>query len=259
MPKPLHVHPTLHKGYGWKRGLPTQSHPLFQATVAAAALPPLVDLRPHCPAVYDQGQLGSCTGNAWAGLVEFLWLKESLTDFTPSRLFIYYNERVLEQDTAQDAGASLSDGAQVVSTQGCPHEALWPYDITKFAEQPSPPVYQDGLQHLAFDVQQVSQELTAMKEVLATGLPIVVGFTVYQSFESPQVAQTGLVPLPRRREQILGGHAVVVVGYDDSQSRFIVRNSWGTAWGLEGYFLMPYAYLTNPRLADDFWTAERAA
>jgi C1A family cysteine protease len=259
MPKPLHVHPTLHKGYGWKRGLPTQSHPLFQATVDAAALPPLVDLRPHCPAIYDQGQLGSCTGNAWAGLVEFLLLKKGQTDFTPSRLFIYYNERVLEQDTAQDAGAALSDGAEVVSTQGCPHENLWPYDITQFAAPPPPPVYQDGLQHLAFDVQQVSQDLTAMKEVLANGLPIVVGFTVYQSFEAPQVAQTGLVPLPRRREQLLGGHAVVVVGYDDSQSRFIVRNSWGTAWGLAGYFLMSYAYLTNPRLADDFRTADRAA
>jgi C1A family cysteine protease len=227
--------------------------------VEAASLPPLVDMRPHCPPVYDQGQLGSCTGNAWAGLAEFLLLKEGVTDFTPSRLFIYYNERVLENDTTQDAGASLSDGAQVVSTQGCPHETLWPYDIRQFAAQPPQAVYQDGLQHRAFDVQQVSQDLTSMKDVLANGLPIVVGFTVYQSFESPQVAQTGIVPLPRRREPVLGGHAVLVVGYDDSQSRFIVRNSWGTGWGLQGYFLMPYAYLTNPRLADDFWTADRTA
>src|SRR6516225_9840481 len=122
MPKPLHVHHKLNKGYGWKPGLPSQRFPLYSARVDAAALPPLVDMRPHCPAMYDQGQLGSCTGNAWAGLVAFLWRKEGTTDFTPSRLFIYYNERVLEQDTAQDAGASLSDGAQVVSTQGCPHE-----------------------------------------------------------------------------------------------------------------------------------------
>jgi hypothetical protein len=138
----------------------------------------------------------------WWELVEFLLLKEGTTDCTPLRLFIDYNERVLEQDTAQDAGASLSDGAQVVSTQGCLHETLWPYDITKFAEQPPPLVYQDGLQHRAVDVQQMSQNLTTMKEGLATGLPIVVGFTVYQSFESPQVAQTGIGPLPRRREQI---------------------------------------------------------
>ncbi len=234
MPKPLHIHPTLHKGYGWKRGLPTQAHPLFTATVEATALPAVVDLRPQCPAVYDQGQLGSCTGNAWAGLVEFLLLKEGQSDFTPSRLFIYYNERVLENDTDQDAGASLSDGAQVVGNQGCPHEALWPYDISQFAVQPLPAVYDDGLQHLSFDVQQVSQDLTSMKEVLANGLPIVVGFTVYQSFESAQVAKTGMVPMPRRREPMLGGHAVMVVGYDDSQSRFLVRNSWGAEWGLQG-------------------------
>ncbi len=257
MSKPLHIHPTLRKGYGWKRSLPTHTHPLFTATVAAAALPSTVDLRSQCPAVYDQGQLGSCTGNAWAGLVEFLLLKEGQTDFIPSRLFIYYNERALEDDTAQDAGASLSDGAQVVSSQGCPHEALWPYDISQFAVQPPPGVYEDGRQHLTFDVQQVSQDLASMKEVLANGLPIVVGFTVYQSFESAQVAKTGIVPLPRRREQILGGHAVMVVGYDDHQSRFLVRNSWGMSWGLQGYFLMPYAYLTNSRLADDFWTADR--
>jgi C1A family cysteine protease len=220
-------------------------------------LPPLVDMRPQCPAVYDQGQLGSCTGNAWAGLVEFLLLKQELADFTPSRLFIYYNERVLENDTAQDAGAAISDGANVVSNEGCPNETLWPYDIAAFSEQPPKNAYQDGLKHLAFDVQQVQQDLTAMKEVLASGLPIVVGFTVYQSFESDQVTQTGIVPMPGHHEKVLGGHAVMVVGYDDSQSRFIVRNSWGTQWGQKGYFLMPYAYLTNHRLSSDFWSANR--
>jgi C1A family cysteine protease len=94
-------------------------------------------------------------------------------------------------------------------------------------------------------------------EVLASGLPIVVGFTVYQSFESDQVTETGIVPVPGHHEQVVGGHAVLVVGYDDSQSRFIVRNSWGDQWGLHGYFLMPYAYLTNRRLASDFWSANR--
>jgi C1A family cysteine protease len=257
MPKKLHVHPKLHKGYGWKPGLPTQRFPMYSARVDAAALPPLVDMRPQCPPVYDQGQLGSCTGNALAGLVEFLLLKQELKDFTPSRLFIYYNERVLENDTADDAGASISDGATVISTEGCPNEALWPYDVKTFAEKPPQPVYQDGLQHLAFGVQQVQQDLTAMKETLTSGLPIVVGFTVYQSFESDAVATTGIVPMPGHHEQVLGGHAVLVVGYDDSQSRFIVRNSWGAQWGQNGYFLMPYAYLTNRRLSSDFWSANR--
>ena len=94
-----------------------------------------------------------------------------------------------------------------------------------------------------------------MKEVLADGLPIVIGFVVYQSFESDAVTNTGVVPMPGHHEKKLGGHCVVVVGYDDSQSRFILRNSWGTGWGMQGYFTMPYAYLTNPRLSSDFWMA----
>jgi len=257
VPKKLHVHPKLNKGYGWKPGLPNMKYPLYTARTEAAALPAKVDLRPECPAVYDQGQLGSCTGNGWAGAVEFLLKKQGLPDFTPSRLFIYYNERVIENDVSEDAGASISDGAHVVNTQGCPHENLWPYNIAVFAEKPPQAVYQDGVKHLALQVQQVAQNLTSMKEVLATGLPIVIGFTVYQSFESDHVTQTGIVPMPGHHEQVLGGHCVVLVGYDDSQSRFIVRNSWGTAWGLQGYCLMPYAYLTNHRLASDFWMATR--
>jgi C1A family cysteine protease len=221
------------------------------------ALPPKVDLRPECPVIYDQGQLGSCTGNGWAGAVEFLFKKQGLEDFTPSRLFIYYNERVLDNDVSQDAGASIADGAHVVSTQGCPHEALWPYDITAFTDKPPQNVYDDGLKHLALQVQQVDQDLAAMKEVLQSGLLIVIGFTVYQSFESDKVAQTGIVPMPGHHEQVLGGHCVDLVGYDDSQSRFIARNSWGTGWGQDGYFTMPYAYLTNPRLASDFWMATK--
>ena len=95
-----------------------------------------------------------------------------------------------------------------------------------------------------------------MKQRLASGLPIAVGFTVYQSWESDQLTQTGIVPLPGHHEQVLGGYTVLVVGYDDSQSRFILRCSWGTAWGLQGYCMMPYVYLTDRRLADDFWTLD---
>jgi len=255
MPKPLHIHQGLKKGYGWKPGLPTIKFPMYTARVEAEALPAQVDLRPHCPAVYDQGQLGSCTGNGWAGAVEFLFLKQGLEDFTPSRLFIYYNERVMDNDVPTDAGAAISDGAHVVSTQGCPHETLWPYNIAQFAETPPPAAVADGLKHLVLKVQQVSQDLTSMKEVLAGGLPIVIGFTVYPSFESAAVDKTGIVPMPSHHEQTIGGHCVMLVGYDDSKKTFIIRNSWGTVWGMAGYGTMPYAYLTNPRLSSDFWMA----
>ena len=257
--RPLHVHPTLGKGYGWRPGLPSHKHPLRTAHVEMAALPPMVDLRPKCPPVYDQGQLGSCTANAWAGLGEFLQMEEKIPSYTPSRLFIYYCERDEDGDVDQDAGSSLSTGANVVSTLGCPNETLWPYVVADFADKPPADAYAAGLQNLVLSPQQVQQTLAAMKSVLADGLPIAIGFTVYESFESAAVASTGIVPMPGRGEQVLGGHAVDVVGYVDSLARFIVRNSWGTDWGMDGYFEIPYAYLTNPRLASDFWMADKIA
>ena len=93
-----------------------------------------------------------------------------------------------------------------------------------------------------------------MKGCLASGFPFVFGFTVYESFESQEVAKTGMVPMPAAGESVLGGHAVLAVGYDDGHQRFIVRNSWGTGWGMQGYFTMPYAYLTERDLSSDFWT-----
>ena len=96
-----------------------------------------------------------------------------------------------------------------------------------------------------------------MRACLAEGFPFVFGFTVYESFESQQVARTGIVSMPQRGERVVGGHAVVAVGYHDTEKRFIVRNSWGTGWGMKGYFTIPYDYLSNPNLAEDFWTVRR--
>jgi C1A family cysteine protease len=131
---------------------------------------------------------------------------------------------------------------------------MWPYDITQFATQPTAECYQAALQHKAILYQRVVRDLTQMKGCLADGYPFVFGFTVYESFESQQVAQDGHAPLPQAGEQVLGGHAVLAVGYDDSNQWFIVRNSWGTGWGMQGYFTLPYAYLTNRSLSSDFWT-----
>jgi len=251
----LHVHPGGH-GYGWRAPRwPDHKFSLYVSHIDAAAFSTKVDLRPECPPIYDQGQEGSCTGNAWAGLGQFLTMKLGLPNFVPSRQAIYWWERELEGDTVDDTGASLTDGARVTSTKGCPHEDLWPYDISKMAVQPSAAVVVDGLKHLVAQPQQVHQDLNSMKAVLVNGYPIAIGFTVFESFESPAVASTGVVPMPGRHEAVLGGHAVLVVGYDDSSARFIVRNSWGARWGMSGYFTIPYAFLVNPRLATDFWTA----
>jgi len=204
--------------------------------------------------VYDQGQLGSCTANAIAAALEFDQTKEKQQVFMPSRLFIYYNERDMEGTVNEDSGAQIRDGIKSVAQQGdCP-ETLWPYDITKFAVKPPAQCYQQALKFKALQYQRLSQILNQLKGCLASGYPFVFGFTVYSSFESKQVAQTGHAPMPSPSEASVGGHAVMAVGYDDSQNWFIVRNSWGIGWGMQGYFTLPYAYLLERNLANDFWT-----
>jgi len=242
--------------YGWIPDLPDQRDHLYAAPVVhLAKLPPKVDLRGKCPAPYDQGELGSCTANAIAGAIQFDRMKQKLkNNFVPSRLFIYYNERVIEGTVQSDSGAQIRDGIKSVAHDGdCP-EKEWPYDIAKFAAKPVAGCYKDALRYKALTYQRVVQTLSQLKGCLASGYPFVFGFTVYESFESDAVAKSGALPMPAPKEKVLGGHAVLAVGYDDSEQRFIVRNSWGKTWGLHGYFTMPYAYLTDNNLADDIWT-----
>ena len=221
-----------------------------------ATLPSKVDLRANCPAVYDQGQLGSCTGNAIAGAIQFDRMKQNLTpDFVPSRLFIYYNERVMEHTVSTDSGAMIRDGIKSVANYGvCPEVSDWPYDINKFAQKPPIKAFSDAKLHKAVSYSRLINNIAQLKGCLASGYPFVFGFSVYESFESPEVARTGIVPMPQPTEKQVGGHAVMAVGYDDAEQRFIVRNSWNEGWGMEGYFTIPYAYLTDNNLADDFWT-----
>ena len=241
--------------YGWIPDLGVARDRVYAAPRKAGALPASVDLRSVCPAIYDQGDLGSCTANAIAGAVEFDQRKQQLAQpFTPSRLFIYYNERALENTIASDSGAALRDGIKTVASQGACPETIWPYDQQKFAERPPAQCFKIGKTHPAVSYSRIDQEAVLMKSCLAAGYPFVFGFTVYESFESDAVAHSGVVNLPDPSETSLGGHAVMAVGYDDSSSRFLVRTSWGAQWGMGGYFTIPYAYLTDDDLADDFWT-----
>jgi C1A family cysteine protease len=244
------------KRYGWIPDIPDQRDYLYAAPPAfLRALPPRVDLRKQCPPVYDQGQLGSCTANAIGGAVEFDQMKEKLPQiFIPSRLFIYYNERVIEGTVNTDAGAMLRDGIKTVAKQGACPEPMWPYLIARFKTKPSAACYAEGAKHTAVSYQRLVQSLSQMQGCLASGYPFVFGFTVYESFETNTVARTGHVPMPASGEHVLGGHAVCAVGYDIKRRWFICRNSWGTSWGMRGYFTIPLAYLTDADLSADFWT-----
>ena len=246
----------IQKMYGWIPDLPDQrDHVYSMPVMEPSLLPSAVDLTTKCPPVYDQGQLGSCTGNAIAGAIQFDKIRQNLADTTvPSRLFIYFNEREIEGTVESDSGAQIRDGIKTVAKIGTCDEALWPYDISKFRVKPVKTCYLEALKHTALDYQRLVQTLLSMKACLASGNPFVFGFTVYESFEGAAVAKTGMVPMPGAGEKVLGGHAVLAVGYDDKTSRFIVRNSWGSAWGKNGYFTIPYDYLISSDLAADFWT-----
>jgi C1A family cysteine protease len=227
---------------------------MFTLRHLAQQLPSKIDLHTTCPPVYDQGQLGSCTANALAAAVDFERKRQKLQFLTPSRLFVYYNERAIEGTTGSDSGAMLRDGIKAVASQGVCPETMWPYNVDKFTDKPAAPCYTAALSHKAVQYLRVPQDVTSLKGCLASGFPFVFGFTVYDSFEGDDVAKTGKVPMPSINEQVLGGHAVMAVGYSDASQRFLVRNSWGPSWGINGYFTLPYAYATDQNLADDFWT-----
>jgi C1A family cysteine protease len=241
--------------FGWLPDLPDARDYLFSAPEAVlASLPSKVDLRRKMPPVYDQGQLGSCTANAIAAAFEYDQTQQKLTDFMPSRLFIYYNERAVEGTVASDSGAMIRDGIKSVAKLGVCDEQLWPYDVGQFTDKPPRSAYSDAKKHQATVYRSVlANNQRQMQGCLASGYPFVFGFSVYESFMGQQVADSGEVPMPAPGEKLIGGHAVVGVGYDDSVQRFIVRNSWGPKWGSKGYFTMPYGYLTDPQLASDFW------
>jgi C1A family cysteine protease len=252
---------TVHevKFYGWAPDLPDARDKIYQAPMAVH-LPSKIDLRPHCPAVYDQGALGSCTGNSVAGAIHFDRMKQALATPTavPSRLFIYYNERVIEHSVNQDSGAQIRDGIKSVNKLGVCFEGKgadqWPYNIGKLTVEPPKACYSAALKNQVVTYSRLNQTLDQLRGCLASGYPFVFGFTCYESFESPAVAKSGVLNLPQPSETVVGGHAVMCAGYDDGQQRFIVRNSWGGKWGMKGYFTIPYAYLTNNNLSDDFWT-----
>lgn len=243
--------------YGWIPDLPDQrDFPYFKLAPIIDQLPSKVDLRSFCPPVEDQGDLGSCTAHALTGNLEMLQKKDGQRVTHFSRLFLYYNERLIRHTTKTDSGASLRDGIKSLVKVGDCHESTWPYDIKQFVAKPSAAAYAQALDHQIVGYYRLLAT-EEMKHTLSLGFPFVFGFAVYDSFQSATVARTGIVPMPATTERMLGGHAVLAVGYDDANDWFIVRNSWGEKWGDKGYFYLPYAYLANKTLAADFWTIRR--
>ena len=243
-------------GFGWVRDEPDDRDHRFVAPLEILRdLPRSVDLRPRLPPAYNQLQINSCTANAIAAALEFDEIRQGVSKpLTPSRLFIYYNERAMEGSVGKDGGARIRDGIKAISKQGdCPEE-LWPYYKRNLNARPPRECYSRARHYKAVEYQRMTHKIEELKSCLASGYPFVFGFKVFESFQEEGIKKTGHLDMPKRPEKFIGLHAVLAVGYEDSKRWFISRNSWGDKWGMQGYFTMPYEYLTSPELAHDFWT-----
>ena len=234
----------------------------YMPEAAPRKLPAHIDLRPLCPRVHEQGHPLTCTAHAVAGAFQFEQRRLELKDFSPSRLFIFYNTVAVMRARHKD-GANLRAALKAVARHGVCPEKNWPFSLTKaaMAKKPNERAYGLAGHHKILRYERIAMGrrsragfLRLMKCRLAEEFPFLFAFLVHESFESDHVAKTGVMPMPKPGERLRGWHAVMAVGYDDHKQRMLVRNSWGWSWGIKGYFWMPYEYITNPRVTADFWT-----
>jgi hypothetical protein len=222
---------------------------------AAPALPASVDLRPEFAFLppTDQGTLNACTAHPISAVVAYMLKKQHPKVPPLSPLFIYYNERVIENDVTKNAPVEMRSGLKAVSQQGACTLDVWPYDPTQYAVQPAPAAFADGKHRLIVTYEAVDQDTDHLKSCLAEGYPFLFGFSVFPSFRGSTLKATGHMQMPASFDSPMGGHAVAGVGYDDANQWFICRNSFGTDWGLSGYFTIPYTFLLNPKYTHDIW------
>jgi len=252
-----------YRKFGWKPDLPDHRDKLMKFPRVKKdqenQILSKVDLRDNLPPIYDQDKLGSCTAQAIAAAYQYDEMKQGNKDeFIPSRLFIYYNERDAEHDADKDAGANIRDGIKSINSLGVCPESMWPYDISKFTVKPPKECYVNAVGHKSLEYHRLIQFSAQIKQALLAGFPVIFGISVFESFMSEDVEKTGMVPMPKNDEKLLGGHAVLLVGYDQEECYWICRNSWGEKWGDKGYFYLPYEFLLKEKkLASDFWVIKK--
>jgi C1A family cysteine protease len=246
--------------FGWKPDVKDHRDKIMRfGAPSLVGVPETQDLRPVCSTVENQFTLGSCTANAAVGNLECLEIKAGIVSKdieNYSRLFPYYNMRDMMSNVNEDSGGTIRDMMKALAAYGVCDELKWPYDITKFNVKPTDECYVDAADHKIIEYHRL-ETFPDLIQCLAEGFPFAFGFMTYDGFMSEEVARTGILNLPNPTEVFMGGHAVCAVGYDLKARTVLVRNSWGAEWGQGGYFTMPFAYISNPNLAQDFWTIRR--
>lgn len=246
MPKP--VNPK----YGWKKQQFDNRDLKLSVQRPSTGTPSEVDLRgPNMPPIWDQGNLGSCTAHGIGRIYQYAVRKAGLPDLKPSRLFLYYNERRLENTISFDSGAIIRDGIKTLNKYGygIVDESLWPYDIEKFAHTPPQSAYDAAKSNtIRYYATLADLPLEGLKLSVAHGYPFTLGFQVFQNFEDYTSGE--ILQLPNGSNS-LGGHCVAAVGYSDAKKAFLCANSWGEDWGSEaGHFWMSYDYMMSSLVSD---------
>ena len=247
----------LNRSYGLIRGEKDERDRIMRAPrIDLTLLPSSFSNMDLMTPVYDQGQTSSCTGQSHAAQEDACRILQGMPPLLGSRLFVYYNARLAEGSQGTDGGAQIRDVLKAANRYGVCAESTWAFSPNLVTIQPAPPAYTEAVKHRDLVYSSVPLSLIMFKQLLTHRYTINVGIQVFESFESDAVASTGVVPMPNViEEQCLGGHAVLVEGYDNSRMAFHVRNSWGAAWGDKGYFWLPYAYML-PDLMSDAWVLE---
>lgn len=266
--------------YGWRRSNPDHRDHIYSTPRnVLQKLPSSIDLDPLNNSVgvpfdpcWDQGALGCCGPSSLAENILYDLIINSQPNVkqpnkivVPSRLFSYYTTRELMDTIKSDSGVDNRTMLKALNQFGWCNEDLCPYDITKFEDKPSYAAYSQAIGRKLEEYSNVPQSSAQMKGCLAgdpdngiLGRPFIFGFTVYESFESDEVTRTGVVPLPAYSEKVLGGHDVLIMGYNDLTQLFKFKNHYSDSWGDRGYGYIPYSYAINPDLAGDFWCVKMA-
>ena len=243
----------MQRQYGWKRQKKDSRDQVFSASEPILGLPPTSDLRSNFPPCYDQGRTSACTAHGIVGALQSAQFLAGIPQVMLSRLFLYYNERMMEGDPDKDAGAEIRDGIKACNLLGLLPEAKWPFDEAKVLIRPPDEAYTTALtDRIHFYATVDLRNTDHIKLALSHKIPVVFGFAVYSYFESAEMERNGILNMPAEGESHLGGHCVLIVGHDDSEKMFWIRNSWGSGWGINGYFKMSYEYV-NSNLCSDGW------